>query len=76
MDYVFNILLCIELVYLLMLLECLLCFLVELGGLEIWIKWDDCIGLGLGGNKMCKLEFLFGVVWVEVVDMVIMVGGV
>src|SRR5213075_1402317 len=29
-----------------------------LGGPEIWIKRDDCTGLGLGGNKVRKLEFL------------------
>jgi L-cysteate sulfo-lyase len=30
----------------------------ELGGPEIWIKRDDCIGLSTDGNKTRKLEFL------------------
>ncbi|MCR8724687.1 D-cysteine desulfhydrase [Frigidibacter sp. ROC022] len=30
----------------------------ELGGVEIWIKRDDCTGLSSGGNKTRKLEFL------------------
>ena len=28
------------------------------GGPALWIKRDDCTGLGLGGNKVRKLEFL------------------
>ena len=32
----------------------------HLGGLEIWIKRDDCSGLAKGGNKTRKLEFLVG----------------
>lgn len=31
-----------------------------LGGVEIWIKRDDCTGLATGGNKARKLEFLLG----------------
>ena len=30
----------------------------ELGGVEIWIKRDDCTGLSTGGTKTRKLEFL------------------
>lgn len=30
------------------------------GGLRLWIKRDDLTGLGLGGNKARKLEFLCG----------------
>ena len=30
----------------------------HLGGPQIWIKRDDCTGLGLGGNKVRKLEYL------------------
>ncbi len=30
----------------------------HLGGPEIWVKRDDCTGLGTGGNKTRKLEFL------------------
>jgi L-cysteate sulfo-lyase len=29
----------------------------ELGLEELWVKRDDCTGLGLGGNKLRKLEF-------------------
>ena len=29
-----------------------------LGGPNIWVKRDDCTGLGGGGNKTRKLEFL------------------
>ena len=31
-----------------------------LGGPEIWMKRDDLTGMGLGGNKVRKLEFLVG----------------
>lgn len=48
----------------------------ELGGPEIWIKRDDCTGLGLGGNKTRKLEFLLGAAGAQGVDTVITVGGV
>ncbi|RMX07713.1 D-cysteine desulfhydrase family protein [Corticibacter populi] len=30
----------------------------HLGGPDLWIKRDDCTGLGLGGNKTRKLEYL------------------
>lgn len=30
----------------------------HLGGPALWVKRDDCTGLGLGGNKVRKLEFL------------------
>lgn len=32
----------------------------QLGGPALWIKRDDMTGLGLGGNKLRKLEFLLG----------------
>jgi len=32
----------------------------HLGGPEIWVKRDDCTGLGMGGNKVRKLEYLMG----------------
>ena len=31
-----------------------------LGGPDLWVKRDDQIGLGIGGNKTRKLEFLMG----------------
>jgi 1-aminocyclopropane-1-carboxylate deaminase/D-cysteine desulfhydrase-like pyridoxal-dependent ACC family enzyme len=30
------------------------------GGVQLWVKRDDLTGLGLGGNKVRKLEFLCG----------------
>ncbi len=32
----------------------------HLGGARIYVKRDDCTGLGTGGNKTRKLEFLLG----------------
>ncbi|WP_164491694.1 1-aminocyclopropane-1-carboxylate deaminase/D-cysteine desulfhydrase [Staphylospora marina] len=32
----------------------------EHAGAEIWIKRDDLTGIGVGGNKLRKLEFLLG----------------
>jgi L-cysteate sulfo-lyase len=32
----------------------------HLGGPTLWVKRDDCTGLGGGGNKIRKLEFLLG----------------
>jgi L-cysteate sulfo-lyase len=32
----------------------------HLGGPTLWVKRDDCTGLGGGGNKVRKLEFLLG----------------
>lgn len=32
----------------------------HLGGPTLWVKRDDCTGLGAGGNKVRKLEFLLG----------------
>lgn len=48
----------------------------HLGGPEIWMKRDDCSGLGLGGNKTRKLEFLLGEAETAGVQTIITVGGV
>lgn len=32
----------------------------HLGGPQIYVKRDDCTGLAMGGNKVRKLEYLFG----------------
>ena len=32
---------------------------------EIWVKRDDCSGLALGGNKVRKLDFIFGAALVD-----------
>jgi L-cysteate sulfo-lyase len=47
-----------------------------LGGPRIWIKRDDCTGLGSGGNKTRKLEFLLGDARVAGADVVISFGAV
>lgn len=48
----------------------------ELGGPEIWIKRDDCTGLGFGGNKTRKLEFLMADALEQGADTVITQGAV
>jgi D-cysteine desulfhydrase family pyridoxal phosphate-dependent enzyme len=47
-----------------------------LGGPRILIKRDDVNGLGAGGNKLRKLEFLLGAAVEDGVDTVITFGGV
>ncbi|MGE0623330.1 MAG: D-cysteine desulfhydrase family protein [Pseudomonadales bacterium] len=47
-----------------------------LGGPRIWMKRDDCTGLGTGGNKTRKLEFLLGAARQEGADVVITFGAV
>jgi L-cysteate sulfo-lyase len=46
-----------------------------LGGPEIWVKRDDCTGLGLGGNKARKLEYLLAEALAEGADTIITTGG-
>jgi D-cysteine desulfhydrase len=45
-------------------------------GVAIWVKRDDLMGLGGGGNKLRKLEFLLGQAQSEGCDTVIALGGV
>jgi D-cysteine desulfhydrase len=47
-----------------------------LGGPRILVKRDDVNGLGVGGNKLRKLEFLLGKALAEGADTVITFGGV
>ena len=47
-----------------------------LGGPRILIKRDDLNGLGAGGNKLRKLEFLLGSALADGADTVITFGGV
>jgi D-cysteine desulfhydrase len=47
-----------------------------LGGPKIFIKRDDLTGLGLGGNKIRKLEFLFGEAIKQNCDTVITGGAI
>jgi L-cysteate sulfo-lyase len=30
----------------------------HLGGPRLWVKREDCTGVGLGGNKLCKLDYV------------------
>ncbi|RJQ77614.1 D-cysteine desulfhydrase family protein [Pseudonocardiaceae bacterium YIM PH 21723] len=46
-----------------------------LGGPRILLKRDDVNGLGLGGNKLRKLEFLLGAALAEGADTVVTFGG-
>src|ERR1700704_1101662 len=46
-----------------------------LGGPEIWVKRDDCTGLGLGGNKARPLEYLVAEAIAEQADVLITTGG-
>ena len=45
------------------------------GGARLWIKRDDLTGLGVGGNKARKLEFLCGAARAEGADTLITVGA-
>ena len=44
-------------------------------GTEVWIKRDDLSGLGLGGNKVRKLEFLLAEARVQGAELVFTTGG-
>jgi L-cysteate sulfo-lyase len=48
----------------------------HLGGPEIYVKRDDCTGLGTGGNKTRKLEFLMADALKQNADVVITQGAV
>ena len=47
-----------------------------LGGPDIWIKRDDLTGMGLGGNKVRKLEFLAGDALAQGADHLVTQGAV
>ncbi|HMM55805.1 MAG TPA: D-cysteine desulfhydrase family protein [Candidatus Desulfobacillus sp.] len=47
----------------------------HLGGPRLWVKRDDLTGLGLGGNKLRKLEFLLGEARAQGADTVLTVGA-
>ncbi len=47
----------------------------HLGGPQLHVKRDDCTGLGLGGNKLRKLEFLLGDAVAQGADTVLTVGA-
>jgi L-cysteate sulfo-lyase len=46
-----------------------------LGGPNIYIKRDDCTGLGTGGNKTRKLEFLMADALAQNADTIITQGA-
>ena len=43
---------------------------------DIYIKRDDLLGIGLGGNKVRKLEYILGDALSKNADIVITSGGV
>ena len=45
------------------------------GGVRLWVKRDDLTGLGLGGNKARKLEFLCGAAVAEGARSLLTVGA-
>jgi D-cysteine desulfhydrase family pyridoxal phosphate-dependent enzyme len=47
----------------------------HLGGPQLYVKRDDLTGLGLGGNKLRKLEFLLGEAQTQNADTVLTVGA-
>jgi L-cysteate sulfo-lyase len=47
----------------------------HLGGPNLWVKRDDCTGLGGGGNKVRKLEFLLGEALAQGRDTVLTCGA-
>jgi L-cysteate sulfo-lyase len=47
-----------------------------LGGPKLWIKRDDCTGLGSGGNKTRKLEYLMGEALAQGADTIVTQGAV
>ena len=48
----------------------------HLGGPNIYVKRDDCTGLGTGGNKTRKLEFLMADAQQKGADVIITQGAV
>jgi L-cysteate sulfo-lyase len=48
---------------------------VQLKGTRLFVKRDDVMGLGGGGNKLRKLEFLLGDALARGADTIITVGG-
>jgi 1-aminocyclopropane-1-carboxylate deaminase/D-cysteine desulfhydrase-like pyridoxal-dependent ACC family enzyme len=45
------------------------------GGARLWVKRDDLTGLGMGGNKVRKLEPLCGAALAEGADVLVTVGA-
>ncbi len=51
-------------------------FARELGISKLYIKRDDCTGIGMGGNKLRKLEFFLADAIKQGADTVITIGGI
>lgn len=49
--------------------------LSERGGVQVFVKRDDLTGLGMGGNKLRKLEFLIGDALLRGADTILAVGA-
>lgn len=47
-----------------------------LGGVNVWVKRDDLTGMGGGGNKVRKLEYLLGEALAQGADAIITQGAV
>lgn len=47
----------------------------QLGGVRVFVKRDDLTGIGLGGNKLRKLEYLLGEALAQEADVFITVGA-
>lgn len=48
----------------------------ETGHGNLWVKRDDCMPLGLGGNKLRSLEFWLGQAFAENCDTLLVAGGI
>lgn len=57
-------------------LEPLVNLSAALANTELWVKRDDCTGLGMGGNKARQLEFYFGEALARGADTVLITGAV
>lgn len=47
----------------------------RLGHPALWVKRDDCMALGLGGNKLRSLEYWLGAAQAADCDIVVVAGG-
>jgi len=45
-------------------------------GLSLWVKRDDCTGLGFGGNKVRQLEFYLGEAVAGKADTILITGAI
>tara|TARA_R110000787_G_scaffold16622_1_gene50201 strand:- start:1640 stop:2692 length:1053 start_codon:yes stop_codon:yes gene_type:complete len=45
-------------------------------GIDLWIKRDDCTGIGMGGNKVRQLEFYLGEAVSKGADTILITGAV